>query len=333
MMDVLKGVVKAANTIMLLINGEETRLDSSLQQMLREMQALFGESFWKHTIIGVSHWPYDINSIMQRNHTGKTEEWFSEQWNTELNDKFQINLTLPAVFIDSYSQQPWNIEDPLQHEAFTRETSKLWDFSQSMDLFQFMSIEDVLEENQELKAEVKWLNDVITNNISEIFEKLSQHDNEIIHLGDDISYNAAFIVKNSAEIGENTAMISANADSIGTSAANIAQNTADIEVNSGKIDVNVASIGQNTNKITQNTNSIHSIETDVDDLQSNMVKMPLGTIVPWTPRPSSDTSHQSSIPDQWQACDGSAIKEGPWAGRKTPDLNLSKRFLRGGVER
>ena len=38
--------------------------------------------------------------------------------------------------------------------------------------------EDVLEENRELKAEIKWLNDVITNNISEIMKNLeSQSEN------------------------------------------------------------------------------------------------------------------------------------------------------------
>ena len=28
-------------------------------------------------------------------------------------------------------------------------------------------------------------------------------------------------------------------------------------------------------------------------------------------------------------CDGSKIKEGPWKGKTTPDINTSKRFLRG----
>ena len=52
----------------------------------------------------------------------------------------------------------------------------------------------------------------------------------------------------------------------------------------------------------------------------------------WTPLPDSDISNESSIPDDWQACDGSVIREGLWAGRTVPDLNNEKRFLRGGVE-
>ena len=56
MMDVLKNVIKGANGLVLLVNREKERFDASLQQMIREMQALFGEEFWRYTIIGVSHW-------------------------------------------------------------------------------------------------------------------------------------------------------------------------------------------------------------------------------------------------------------------------------------
>ena len=71
MMNVLKNSIQSANALVLLINGEEERFDSSLQQMMREMQALFGEEFWNYTIIGVSHWAYDLQSVNQRNYTGK----------------------------------------------------------------------------------------------------------------------------------------------------------------------------------------------------------------------------------------------------------------------
>ena len=37
-LSVLKNVIKGANAIVLLINGDEERFDESLQQMMREMQ-------------------------------------------------------------------------------------------------------------------------------------------------------------------------------------------------------------------------------------------------------------------------------------------------------
>merc|ERR1712131_440250 len=78
MMGVLKDVVEGTNGIMLLINGQNRRFDASLQQMIREMQALFGEDFWKFTLIGVSRWAYDEMSIMKRNISGETEQWYME---------------------------------------------------------------------------------------------------------------------------------------------------------------------------------------------------------------------------------------------------------------
>ena len=39
--------------------------------------------------------------------------------------------------------------------------------------------EDVIQENEELKAEIKWLNDVITNNISEILDRLNKATEDI----------------------------------------------------------------------------------------------------------------------------------------------------------
>ena len=73
--------------------------------MIREMQALFGEDFWNYTIIGVSHWAYDAQSVASRNFTGETEEKFMREWNNLLAEKFHISHTVQGVFIDSWSQQ------------------------------------------------------------------------------------------------------------------------------------------------------------------------------------------------------------------------------------
>ena len=39
----------------------------SLQQMLREMVALFGEDMWKHVVIGVSFWSFSEKDVIDRN--------------------------------------------------------------------------------------------------------------------------------------------------------------------------------------------------------------------------------------------------------------------------
>ena len=38
MMSVLKGTLKGANAIVLLVNGQDQRVNAAIQQMLREMQ-------------------------------------------------------------------------------------------------------------------------------------------------------------------------------------------------------------------------------------------------------------------------------------------------------
>ena len=132
------------------------------------LQALFGEEFWNYTMIGVSHWAYDANSVHQREFSGRTEEKFLSDWNQLLSEKFHLNLTLPGAFIDSFSQQPWNLEDNDQQIAFKRETKKLYSFADCNDVFMFRTVEDVLKENQKLKDQVKCLNNEMSHDIQEL---------------------------------------------------------------------------------------------------------------------------------------------------------------------
>ena len=78
------------------------------------MEAMFGESFWDFTIIAVSHWAFDSNSISKRNHTGENESWFLKQWNDHLKEKFHLKKDLTGVFIDVFK----NAQDPGQQAVF-----------------------------------------------------------------------------------------------------------------------------------------------------------------------------------------------------------------------
>jgi len=176
MMGTLHTVIKGANALVLLLNGEDERFDSSFQQMLREMQALFGEEFWLNTIIGVSHWAYDSHSVTSRNRTGDTEEKYMADMNAMLKEKFHIEDELMGVFIDAFAK--YEPDDQDQQDAFERETSKLWNFTRSKETFAFRTINDVLNENQALKAEVTWLNDVITTNITDLNNLIADLSNK-----------------------------------------------------------------------------------------------------------------------------------------------------------
>ena len=82
---------------------------------------------------------------------------------------------------------------------------------------------------------------------------------------------------------------------------------------------------------------IHQNAIDI----ANILTAPIGTIIAWTPLGKGNVIQNvvsiyilletTSLPDGWMLCDGAEIVEGIWKGRKTPDLNKSKRFLRGGA--
>merc|ERR1739838_1117961 len=55
---------------------------------------------------------------------------------------------------------------------------------------------------------------------------------------------------------------------------------------------------------------------------------PIGSIVAWVPAYSA----KEEIPSGWQRCNGEEITKGPLKGKLTPDLNMAKRFLRGGSD-
>ena len=137
---------------------------------------------------------------MERNITGQTEEKFMKEWNNLLNEKFHLKANLSGVFIDSWSQQHWNLPDEDQQKAFRRETEKLWQFASRNEEFLFRTIEDVLEENQKLKEQNQWLNDVITNNISNLKDQISELRQQDQQQDNKIQNNAAQILELFGEI-------------------------------------------------------------------------------------------------------------------------------------
>ena len=136
------------------------------------MEALFGRKFWDNVVLEFTHWSFDMNSVMQRNLTGKDETWKLDIFNKALQDMFHINITLTGVFVDSFSQQPWNIPDENQQLAFHRETSKLWTEMMEKEPFEFVTIEDILEELQFLRHENQRLNKIIEEDIATLREDL-----------------------------------------------------------------------------------------------------------------------------------------------------------------
>ena len=52
-----------------------------------------------------------------------------------------------------------------------------------------MTIDDILEENARQRAEIKWLNDIITNNISQLAAQIAQNNEAISSNNEAIATN------------------------------------------------------------------------------------------------------------------------------------------------
>ena len=106
MMDTLANVVDHADTIVLLLDGRKTRFDASLQNMLKRMTQIFGLDWWNYVVIGVNFWPYDQDSIDDREcypdypERCHDEAWFCGETNSQLQEKFNLKKTFTCVFTD-----------------------------------------------------------------------------------------------------------------------------------------------------------------------------------------------------------------------------------------
>ena len=183
MMTVLNKDVGTANLILLVIKGTETRLSRDLQQMIREMRALFGEHMWNNLVIGVSFWSFKSDLVNYRENTCqwspancRNEQWFEKSMKDILKDKFHIKQDFPFVFLDSWAKHPMNINDGEQKQKFDRESKKLWMLAKRAKPFNFMTVNDVLEENHVIKKRNAELEDMIKMDIREMKKSLDEND-------------------------------------------------------------------------------------------------------------------------------------------------------------
>ena len=183
MMEILDGRLGYANIIMLVIDGGTPRFTSGLQDMLRQMSSIFGETWWDFMMIGVSKWPYDQHSIDKRqadcdfygdpSENCKNEAWFIRELQGQLLEKFGLERQFNFAFIDSFSQSGPNIQDEIQQQHWREETGKLWkEATGRNETFDFLTIHDVLKQNAACKAENNRLHDIIDDNITQNFEEI-----------------------------------------------------------------------------------------------------------------------------------------------------------------
>merc|ERR1712179_343770 len=184
MITVLNEEVKSANAIVLTMDSSLCRWTDGLTEMLGQLEALFGRKMWNNTIVEMSKFSFAEDKIKERNDTCNSNPshcqdetfWYNEI-NRQLQDRFNIGIEVPLVFIDSWATKYPDHQS--QQEHFISETNKLWDFAMNHTGFAFKGIDEVLQENEEMRRELDWLNDEVTKNITELQQWLQGNMSDI----------------------------------------------------------------------------------------------------------------------------------------------------------
>ena len=84
--------------------------------------------------------------------------------------------------------------DQVQQEYWQKETQRLWEFStERNETFEFMTIDDVLEENAKCKEENQRLHDIIDDNITDLYQRMDDNDIRVTENRDAIIVNTDLI--------------------------------------------------------------------------------------------------------------------------------------------
>jgi predicted GTPase len=95
------------NAIILVVNGQNPRFSTSLQNMISQFEKAFSSRFYEHSIICLTRWYQDEDSRAEREEDGRTEEKVTEDLTSKINSSKALGCRrkLPVVFVDSFYQR------------------------------------------------------------------------------------------------------------------------------------------------------------------------------------------------------------------------------------
>ena len=178
--------VDHAHTLLLVLPGATDvstyRLSDATKRLLKRITLTFGDGWWDFLMIGVSKWAYDQDSITCREMGFcPKEDDFAAKIDDIMRESFGLEQNLKYVFTDSWSQTGNNTEDKEQQKHWMEETNILLSITSTREkAFSFKTINKVLAENEEMRGQIKWLNDVITENITRLEKQITNNGIVII---------------------------------------------------------------------------------------------------------------------------------------------------------
>jgi len=153
------------DAFVLIFKGTQSRFTKPLQDQLSFYEEMFGQGFWKKTIIEISYWRSredDKEERMEDRHTDEAK--FSHDLNMQLKRRFGLTHAIPVYFIDPMYTERRGKRNPEEKENFKNETEKLWNFTQSGDPYTckghckspgFLQGEPVLKSNSSERKRLK----------------------------------------------------------------------------------------------------------------------------------------------------------------------------------
>jgi predicted GTPase len=95
------------NGIVMVVNGQNPRFSTSLQLMIQKFEQAFTAKFYDHSMIVMTRWYMDEDSVVEREEDGRSEEKVTEELNQKISssDRLGCRKSLPVVFVDCFYQR------------------------------------------------------------------------------------------------------------------------------------------------------------------------------------------------------------------------------------
>jgi len=152
LVDVLKNKIKEVNVFVICFRESNVRMTKAMLNMLNLFQQMFGKRFWDNAIFEATRWNYHTTNVNKRNAIEPiplTEENWTKQFNTILENELGVTRKLGSVFIDSH----YNSNYTGEKTAFEKYTKELLSFAKNVTPFETKDIEAVLPELEQKRRE------------------------------------------------------------------------------------------------------------------------------------------------------------------------------------
>ena len=140
--DHIRGIVEflrqkgRVNCFLVVRNGHNVRMNHSFRTMLSTFELTFGDEFWQHMVIGVTHTGYFDHP---------DEQASSKRWKKTINERFpkSADKSLTTVVLDSRRKD---------HIRFQENAKELWNLVSSMPCFDCKDLTAVKTELDQVKT-------------------------------------------------------------------------------------------------------------------------------------------------------------------------------------